>query len=317
MNRSIMDRTLIGAPATVNHLHSPPPSSQLLYAFAVTAQLGTVAAASQALHITPSAVSKQILELEAWLGVALFTRVRKRLQLTPTGQRYLASVKPLLSQLEAATLEAKSSPLNGWMLSLAVTPTFGSKWLIPRLRSFFEAHPDIELRFSSYSQARDFTQPDLDCAIHGGEPPWPAVVAERLAGGGVVLIAPPKSRNLAALRRPADVAHHRLIHHASVPHIWPDWCEANAVEGFNPYRGLRLDYYDAVISAVAEGLGLGLVPGCLVEKEIARGDVSAPEWAAGRGMRDSAGYYLCYPEAKSELEPLVVFRRWLQAQAQM
>lgn len=292
------------------------PPTQLLRAFVVTAQLGTISGAAEALHVTQSAVSKQVQELENWLGVALFARVRKRLQLTPPGRRYLLAIQPLLAQLEAATLEVMSTPADGGVLHLSVLPTFGAKWLIPRLPAFQAAHPKVLLQFVPYVQGYDFNRADLDCAIRYGEGPWAGAVSEYLIGREMTLIAPPPKAGDAPLERPADVVHHRLLQHVSVPRAWSLWCERHSISTVNPHSGIQLDQYVAIIRAVAAGMGLALVPTCLVEDELTRGEVVSPAWDSEQSDEDQAGYFLCYPENKAHLEPLVVFRQWLLAQVQ-
>ena len=292
------------------------PPTQLLRAFVTTAQLGTISAAADTLHITQSAVSKQVQELEQWLGISLFARVRKRLQLTPPGQRYLLAVQPLLSQLEAATLDVMSSPIDGGVLHLSVLPTFGAKWLIPRLPAFQAAHPKVLLQFVPYVQGYDFTRADLDCAIRYGEGNWPGAVSEYVIGRDMTLIAPKPKPGDAPLKRPADIVHHRLLQHVSVPTAWVNWCERHQVAGVNPHSGIQLDQYVAIIRAVAAGMGLALVPTCLIEEELARGEVSSPRWSDAQYETAQAGYFFCYPENKAHLEPLVVLRRWLQTQTQ-
>jgi DNA-binding transcriptional LysR family regulator len=292
------------------------PPTQLLRAFVTVARLQTVAAAAQALHLTQGAVSKQIKELEDWLRLPLFERVRKRLQLTPAGARYLAAIEPLLAQLEAVTLDLMSGPPDAGVLHLSVLPTFAAKWLIPRLPAFQAAHPRAELQFVPYVQGYDFTRPDLDCAIRYGEGPWPGTVAEPVTGREMTLIAAPPREGVAPLECPADVARHRLLQHVNVPRAWAQWCELHAVTGVNPHGGIQLDQYGAIVRAVAAGLGIGLVPSCLIEDELARGEVIAP-LADGAGRFEAqAAYVLCYPEHKSSLPALVSFRDWLHAAVQ-
>ncbi|MBI5256566.1 MAG: LysR family transcriptional regulator [Burkholderiales bacterium] len=291
------------------------PPTHLLRAFVVTAQLGTMSAAAAALHLTQSAVSKQVQELEQWLGVALFARVKKRLRLTPAGQRYLLAVQPLLAQLEAATLDLMSSPADGGTLRLSVLPTFGAKWLIPRLPEFQRAHPKVLLQFVPYVQGYDFQRADLDAAIRYGEGPWPDAVSEYLTGRQMVLIAPPRRKGEPPLKHPADVAQHRLLHHVTVPTAWTRWCAQQQVLGVNPHSGIQLDQYSAIIQAVVAGMGLGLVPACLVADELRRGEVLAPLRGAPGRLQADAGYWLCFPDNRAELEPLLLLRRWLQAAA--
>ncbi|MBX3656220.1 MAG: LysR family transcriptional regulator [Ramlibacter sp.] len=280
----------------------------LLRAFATTARFGSISRAAESLHLTQSAVSKQVQELERWTGVALFERVRKRLSLTPAGQRYEAAVRPLLAQLEAATLDLITSGDGGGALNLSTLPTFGAKWLIPRLPRFQQVHPQIELHFVPYVQGYDFHRADLDCSILFGDGHWPGAVADYLTGREVMLIAPPSPRGKPLLRKPADIRQFTLLQHVSVPQAWAHWCDTHGVQGLNPLAGPQLDQFHSLIRAVAAGMGLALVPQCLVRDDIAAGLVSAP---LDDGYVDDQGYWLCYPEARAHQEPLERFRRWL------
>jgi LysR family transcriptional regulator, glycine cleavage system transcriptional activator len=288
------------------------PPLHLLRAFTTTVRLGSISAAALALHLTQSAVSKQVQELERWLGVPLFARVRKRLQLTPAGTRYDQAIRPLLAQLENATLDLMSSRGGAGVLHLSTLPTIGSKWLIPRLPQFHAAQPKIQLRFMPYTQGYDFSHTELDCALRYGDGHWPGACADYIVGRDLVLIAPMPGRAVPGLRRPADIARHALLHHVSLPHAWADWCAAHGVGSVNPHAGPQLDQYHSLIRAVEVGMGVALVPDCLVADEVAAGHVSLP---LPGSYRTQAGYHLCYPEGKAAFGPLVVFRDWLLAQA--
>lgn len=287
------------------------PPTHLLRAFTTTARFGSVSRACEALHLTQSAVSKQISELEQITGVLLFERIRKRLTLTPAGVRYEAAIRPLLAQLEAATLELITSGDGGGALHLSTLPTFGAKWLIPRLPEFQRGHPHIALHFVPYLQGYDFRRADLDCSILFGNGRWPGAIADYLTGRKVVLIAPPATPHqpqLPQVREAQDISRFTLLQHVSVPHAWRHWCEAHQVRGVNALMGPQLDQFHSLIRAVMAGMGLALVPHCLVKDDIAAGLVSAP---LDDGYRDDLGYYLCYPEARSHLKPLSSFRQWL------
>jgi DNA-binding transcriptional LysR family regulator len=286
------------------------PPTHLLLAFGTTARLGSISRAAEALHLTQSAVSKQVQELERWTGVPLFERVRKRLRLTSAGRRYDEALRPVLAQLEAATLELVTSGDGGGALHLSTLPTFGAKWLIPRLPGFQHSHPQVELHFVPYVHGYDFQRPDLDCSILFGDGRWPGAVADYLTGRDVILIAPPGKQRL---RRPQDVAKFTRLQHITVPHAWARWCEAHGVTGITPAAGPQLDQFHSLIRAVAAGMGVALVPSCLVQDDIATGLVSAP---LSDGYVDELGYWLCYPESRAQLPSLVSFRRWLLQESQ-
>ncbi len=284
------------------------PSVHLLRAFVMTARFASISRAAEALHLTQSAVSKQIQELESTTGVHLFERVRKRLSLTPAGARYEAAIRPLLAQLEAATLDLITSSDGGGALHISTLPTFGAKWLIPRLPKFQKLHPHIALNFVPFAQGYTFSRPDLDCSILFGDGNWPGAVAEYITGREVMLIAPPALRSKPLLKKPQDITKFTLLQHASVPQAWGHWCDAHGVGGINPLAGPVLDQFHSTIRAVMAGMGLGLVPRCLVQDDVSSGAVSAP---LDDGYNDNSGYYLCYPEGKSNLAPLLSFKEWL------
>lgn len=277
----------------------------------MTARYASISRAADVLHLTQSAVSKQIQELESTVDVKLFERVRKRLVLTPAGLRYEAAIRPLLAQLEAATLDLITSTDGGGALHISTLPTFGAKWLIPRLPAFQKLHPQIALNFVPFAQGYTFARPDLDCSILFGDGNWPGAVADYVIGREVVLIAPPTLKSKPLLKKPHDIAKFTLLQHPSVPQAWVHWCDAHGVKGVNPLAGPQLDQFHSLIRAVMAGMGLGLVPRCLVQDDINTGLVSAP---LNDGYVDDSGYYLCYPEGKSNLTQLVHFKQWLLSQ---
>lgn len=293
------------------HMRRLQPPIHLLQAFSTTARFGSISRAAQSLHLTQSAVSKQVQELERWTGVALFERVRKRLALTPAGHRYEAAIRPLLAQLEAATLDLITTGGGGGELHLSCLPTFAAKWLIPRLPAFQREHPRIALHFVPYVQGYDFQRPDLDASILFGDGHWPGAVAHYLTGREVVLIAPPPGV-LPPPRQPAEIARFSLLQHLSVPNAWAQWCETHGVRGVNPFAGPQLDQFHSLIRAVAAGMGLALVPRCLVLDDLAAGVVCTP---LAEGYTDNAGYWLCLPESRVHHPPLAALRDWLLQQA--
>lgn len=273
-----------------------------------TAQLGSIARAAESLHLTPSAVSKQIGELERWLSMPLFERERKRLLLTEGGERYRAELMPLLNQLEAATFELMRGSSGGaGVLHLSVMPTLGDNWLMPQLPAFKERHPEIDLRFSTLLGEEELALASLDCAIRYGNADWPDVQSDYLGGREIVVIAPPEALLHHPLKTREDLRHYTLLHHVITPQGWPIWLKAHGVEGVNALVGPQRTLASSLISAVSAGLGVALIPECLVLGEIQRGAVTvhfAP-------FIHSDGYYLCYPERSLELPAFQTFRTWL------
>lgn len=285
------------------------PPLHLLRAFCTVTRFGGVSRAAEALHLTQSAVSKQVQELERWVGIDLFERSRKRLTLTPAGERYEKAVSALLARLEAATLELITSGDGGGALHLSVLPTFAAKWLIPRLPQFQQQHPQVTLHFVPYVHGYDFSRPDLDCSILFGDGHWPGAHAHYLAGNDVALIAPRPGTPGFDLRTPADVARCALLRHVTVPEAWQRWSEVHGVDVPDTLAGPQFDQFQTMIRAVSVGMGVALVPRCLVQDEIAAGTVAEP--LPDGGYTGDMGYWLCYPEARAHLATLARFRGWL------
>ncbi len=127
------------------------PSLSALQAFEAAARHGSFTRAAEELDLTQGAVSRQVAMLEDALGVPLFERVRQRVNLTPAGAGYAVDVREALSRLAAATLSTMTARGAGGVLALAILPTFGTRWLIPRLPRFFARHPDVTINFATQS----------------------------------------------------------------------------------------------------------------------------------------------------------------------
>jgi LysR family transcriptional regulator, glycine cleavage system transcriptional activator len=292
------------------------PPLHLLRAFSTVARFDSVSRAAEALHLTQSAVSKQVKELEGWVGTPLFERSRKRLALTPAGARYEKAVRAVLAQLEAATLELITSDDGGGALHLSSLPTFAAKWLIPRLPQFQQQHPQITLHFVPYVHSYDFERPELDCSILFGEGHWPGAHAHYITGNEVALIAPRTRVADWSIHTPADVARHALMRHVTVPEAWLRWSETHGVPGLvDPLAGPQFDQFQTMIRAVMAGMGLALVPRCLVQDEITAGLVREPlaDALLRGGYLSDKGYWFCFPEGRTPLHALQCFRQWLLA----
>ena len=291
------------------------PAMPWLRAFVVTARHGSISRAAEELHLTQGAVSKQILELEQSLGVALFTRLRKRLFVSAAGQSYLPAVQAALAQIEAATLELMAHGNQGGALHVYCVPTFAAKWVIPRMARLYALHASVTVDFVHASRGQDFNGLDLDCAIRYGNGDWLDADSDFLAGRSMCLIAPPASQQGLALRTPADVAQHTLLQHFQVPYAWPQWCQRQGVSDVSANTGPVLDNYNSVIRAVMAGLGLALVPACLVVDDIEAGLVRAPRLDHAVPFETDSGYFLCCPRGRIHTPALALFRQWLLDEA--
>ena len=286
------------------------PSLLALEAFEASARHRSFTRAAAELHVTQGAVSRQVQGLEEQLGLALFHRIRQRIVLTPAGEAYLAKVRPALDRLEAATLELKAFKGAGGVLNLAILPTFGTKWLIPRIPGFSAAHPEILVNFTTRIQAFDFEEePDLDAAIHYGEGHWPGAMLDHLMDERVIAVCAPKLKRSAHLRKPEDIAGQTLLQLINRPQGWEEWLAAAGAPGVDGRRGPRFESHLMVIQAALAGLGLAVLPDFLVADELAAGRLVAP--FPGLEAKSRRAYWLAYPERNKELPALAAFRDWL------
>ncbi len=276
-----------------------------LQAFEATARLGSVSGAAAELSLTQGAVSRQLQALESQLGVPLFLRSRKRLTLTEEGAGYLHDVRSGLAVLGDATDALTSRRGRGGSLRLATLPTFGAKWLVPRLPRFCVAYPHITLELITRLAPFDFSIEQLDGAIHFGGSNWSGAVTEYLCAEEMIVVAIP---SLAAqCSNPADVLRLPLLQITSRAFAWRSWLAAIGLTDAAISPSLQVETFAMGIEAVLAGLCVGILPGFFVTAEIAAGTLAA----IGPPISSESAYYFVYPERKRDYYPLREFARWM------
>jgi LysR family transcriptional regulator, glycine cleavage system transcriptional activator len=289
------------------------PSLSALQAFEAAARHLSFTRAAEELNVTQSAISRQVRHLEEFLGQSLFMRIRHKVVLTPSGQNYLPEIHACLDRIESATVQLLASGGTSGVLNIALLPTFGTKWLIPRLPGFTRANPGIIINFTTKTVPFDFAGEDIDAAIHFGSHAWAGAMADRLMGEEVVPVCSPRLlQGPSALRTPADLARFTLLQHTTRPRAWQDWLEAAGVGTINGFRGPRFEHLSMAVQAAIADLGIAVMPRFLVEEEVRTGQLVVPFDVV---YRDDNAYYLVYPENRRELPKLRVFREWLIAEA--
>jgi LysR family glycine cleavage system transcriptional activator len=286
------------------------PNVGNLLAFEATARHGSVSRAAEELNLTQSAVSRQIQQLEDSLGVSLFHRSRQRVMLTDVGRMYAANVRSTLAELSDATHQAIALSGTRGVLNLAVLPTFGTRWLIPRMPEFFARHPDATVNFGVRLVPFDFVAEPFDAAIHFGQPHWPGAICEHLLDEECVPVCSPAYRQQENIRTPQDLIRATLLQQSTRPTAWAEWFAGAQVELGNPLRGPRFEQFAMVAQAAMAGLGAGLIPQFLITDELASGRL---EILFPQSLISSGAYYLVYPEPKAEAPLVRSFRDWLIA----
>ncbi len=245
------------------------PPLKAIQAFEAAARLGAFAAAADELHITPSAISHQIRELESRLGIALFHRLHRGIVLTDAGRRYAEAVSQGLGSIEAGTRAIERTGKSD-ILTIHSVPSFATQWLMPRLSRFCALHPDIDVRLNASTVPVDLAAGEADIDIRYGTvfPARGVVVQPFPQETIVVLCAPALVRGRRAIRKPADLRHHPLIHSEVNLFSWRDWLREHPGVTLELERGPRFDRSFMAISAAADGLGVGLESALLIEREL-------------------------------------------------
>ncbi|MEP9373388.1 LysR family transcriptional regulator [Mesorhizobium sp. KR1-2] len=284
------------------------PDLAVLQAFECAARHGNFTKAAMELNLTQSAISRQIKTLESLLGVLLFERVRKRVILSAAGRQLLPEVSRLLLQLEELVLRARASADGKSVLSIATLPTFGSRWMLPRLPDFLARHPGIAVNVASRAEPFDFSVEDFDLAIHYGQPTWPRATCTYLCSETILPVASPSLMEAHSINHPGDLEGKPLLHLATRPKLWVEWFERNGVAWEAAYKGNRFDQFAMIIEAAARGLGFALLPLYLIEDEIASDRLRI---VFDRPMTTDNRYYVVLPEGKQDSALGLAFQSWL------
>ncbi|MDP3798491.1 MAG: LysR substrate-binding domain-containing protein [Polaromonas sp.] len=286
------------------------PPMTVLCAFEAAARHQSFTAAAAELNLTQSAVSRQIRLLEDLLGAELFIRERQTVRLTVAGESYAQEIRTVLRRVSTATLGFRANPRGG-MLNIAILPTFGTRWLAPRLPGFLSGNPGVTINLTTRLAPFDFQADTVDAAIHFGMPEWQGAKLDFLMGETVVPACSPAMLKAHKVKKPADLLELPLLHLASRPDAWERWFHAMKVPtGRIP--GMLVDQFAMAAQAATAGLGVALLPKFLVEHELAGGDLVV---AMDRPVESTERYYLAWPPNREHYPPLQAFREWIRGAA--
>jgi len=262
-------------------------------------------AASDELNLTPSAISHGVLTLEAWLGIDLFLRGNRALTLTAAGAAYLPQVRSALEMIVGATNAVPGRKPTG-RLAVSVSPTFGVRWLLPRLVRFSDRYPDIEVSVDTSHRLVEFPRDGVDVAIRMGCGDWPGLDACCLVRETLVPVCAP--RLAAQIKSADDLGGKVLLHVVDAREDWAAWSKLADVELPALVRGPRFDTIQMALEAAAAGLGIAMGRLPLVEAELAAGQLVA---VLGPPRLCATGYWLV-TEGQSRTRPEVTtFRKWI------
>ncbi|MCV2874447.1 LysR family transcriptional regulator [Defluviimonas sp. WL0050] len=286
------------------------PSISLLTAFESVVRTGSTLAAARDLDLTQGAVSRLIQNLEAQLGVTLFLRERRRLIPTDHALAYARDVVKALDLISRGSMRVRSNT-GGGTLSLAILPTFGTRWLAPRLPRFLADHPGITINLGTRLKPFDFEEEGFDAAIHFGQENWAGTGSVKLFDERLVACCAPRFLADHPVEEPADLIGLPLLQLETRPNAWGAWFAHHGVDK-RVGQGMLFDQFAPMIQAVIHGLGVALLPEFLAKPELADGRLVE---VFGGPVRGDGSYYLVWPSVGAWYPPLQAFRDWLVEEA--
>lgn len=291
------------------------PSLDFLRGFEASGRLLSFTRAAQEMHLTQSALSRQVAAIEEALGVALFERRHRVLALTAEGEAFLREVTTHLAGIARAA-DAVGSARHAPGLTVTTTVSFASLWLIPRLARFRARRPDLEVYVSADDRTVDLARGEVDVAIRyvGNDSKVPPGALAMFGDRMLPVVSPEVARSPGTpLEHPADLAKHVLLHlddpEGRVPWLnWQAWLTSNGAAGLKPAGSLRFTLYDQVIQAAVGGQGVALGRLPLIAELLRDGRLVAPFPSRYDSER---GYVALVAPHSRAREDVAAFVRWL------
>ncbi|MCQ4270556.1 LysR family transcriptional regulator [Pseudomonas kuykendallii] len=287
------------------------PSTAALIAFEASARHESFTRAAEELSLTQGAVCRQIGTLEQFLGVALFRRSRRGVKLTEAGLAYSRRVATQLDAVERDTLAVMGQQGNQ-AVELALVPTFGTQWLLPRLKAFQRLHPEVTVHLTNRTRPFLFADTAFDAAIYFGDANWSGTQSHYLMPENSLPVCSPELLEGRGELSAAQIARLPLLQQTTRPYAWRQWFGSLGMNVAGDLGGPRYELFSMLAQAAEHAMGVALIPPFLIQRELAEGRlVIAKEHAC---LSDKA-YYLMIPERKVESAALIAFRDWLLEQA--
>ncbi len=293
----------------------PPPNH--LVTFEAAGRCLNFTKAAKELNVSRVSVSQQIKALENYLGVPLFVRLHRSLQLTKAGEQYFTTVSHSFSEILKATylVQKKGSDDN---LTVTVTTGFSTYWLLPRIGEFREKHPGIDLRFLISDLYINFDQEDVDLAIRYGEGHWDGLNSQFLLREEIFPCCSTKyfvgQKNFTSAK---DLLSEPLIHlEGAYDHqtSWKHWFDVQGVDVTKLPPGIFVNTYTNLVQAVMAGQGLALIGPPLVEQFLDDKNLICPIKCKPITRR---AFYLVSPEVRPLSIAANYFAEWICEEAKM
>lgn len=242
--------------------------------FHAVARNGSLTKAASELFVTTSAVSQQIQNLEEHLGTTLLTKAGRGVVLTEAGERYFEMIDEGIEHISEATQRIRGFRSRS-VLIVRSTPSLATKWLRPRLGTFLDANPDIELRLNGTNEPTDFSREAVDIEIRHGEGRWPGLFVEGLAEESFLPVCAPALAAPGSLTA-ADVRRHRLIVSFKSQVQWSQWFALAGEPPADESRRVLFDRSHMSVDAAVDGMGLALESTLMMWRELCSGALVCP-----------------------------------------
>ena len=290
-------------------------------AFIAVARHLNFRAAADDMALTQSAVSRQIQALEGEIGVALFLRHTRAVELTSAGTQLLRAVSPSLERIDSAVRLIRQNA-GRKIVSISTWASFASMWLIPRLESFQSEHPDIDIRIDATDVSVDLETSDVDLVLRYALPTTVPAHAERLFGEQLTPVASPWLINSGpALKNSKDLAQFALLEAGDAyrsQHMewltWQRWLDTQGLKNFEPKRWLYFNYAHQIAQAALTGQGVALSRMPLIADSLANGGLM--EVLPGTRLESPLAYWLIVGPRSGQRPEIAAFCAWLRRQAQ-
>jgi LysR family glycine cleavage system transcriptional activator len=292
----------------------PLPSLNALLAFEAAARHASFTRAARELGVTQTAVSHQIRALEADLETALFRRTPRGICLTDEGERWAAELTVVFTRLRQANARLRRPrDVARPAVSVSIIPSFGTRWLVPRLGRFLASHPEIDVRISATERLVDLTAEPIDIGIRYGTGGYPGLVTRKLAEDAHIVVAAPELASKHASWRLSDLGRETLLGDDH-PNAWRNWFHARGRE--LPPHARQSEFTDSsmLVEAAVRGQGVGLARWSLALDQLELGRLvllfpKLPALPIGRA------YYVVSSRGSLRREPVSAFRDWVLAEA--
>ncbi|MBB5020102.1 LysR family glycine cleavage system transcriptional activator [Chitinivorax tropicus] len=289
--------------------HIPPLNA--LRTFEVAARLSSFSAAADELFVTHGAVSKQIKQLEDWLGVKLFERTGRRVKLTELGWRYLVQVQDGLDIIANATAQLLQPNVQR-RLVINSTPTLAMHWLLPQLPDFQRRFPDVEIRLMTSDRDVGRLDTAFDVALRRWPGDWPGYIAQPFLDEWEIPLCSPALLHEKPIKTASDLAQHTLLQADTRPTAWQRWLTLAGVPDLKPAHTQQFDHFYLALQAAMDGLGIVLGPLPMMQPEIEAGGLIAPLPSPRVPVR---GYCWVVPRAVMNDPAIETFCQWLESRS--